>query len=160
MYRRRWPARGTRWAMARCGVPNETPDGRTRSVPAEPGSKPAPGPKHEPEPGAKHQPAPGPEVARAGAGAARARGGAGAGGKPQRRAPQSMGGGVEAGLGGQAGRTDQSTGRNRQPGGRRLRGYSGPGPDPRDPQAIGAVLAKLVKARGWQRPAAEATVFA
>jgi predicted nucleic acid-binding Zn ribbon protein len=44
-------------------------------------------------------------------------------------------------------------------GGRRARGYSGPGPDPRDPQAFGDVLAKLVKARGWQRPAAEATVF-
>jgi predicted nucleic acid-binding Zn ribbon protein len=43
--------------------------------------------------------------------------------------------------------------------GRRLRGYSGPGPDPRDPQPFAAVLAKLVKARGWQRPAAEATVF-
>jgi predicted nucleic acid-binding Zn ribbon protein len=41
----------------------------------------------------------------------------------------------------------------------RLRGYSGPGPDPRDPQPFGALLAKLVKARGWQRPAAEATVF-
>jgi predicted nucleic acid-binding Zn ribbon protein len=44
-------------------------------------------------------------------------------------------------------------------GSRRLRGYSGPGPDPRDPQPFGAVLAKLMKARGWQRPAAEATVF-
>jgi predicted nucleic acid-binding Zn ribbon protein len=42
---------------------------------------------------------------------------------------------------------------------RRLRGYSGPGPDPRDPQPLGAVLAKLVKTRDWQRPAAEATVF-
>jgi predicted nucleic acid-binding Zn ribbon protein len=42
---------------------------------------------------------------------------------------------------------------------RRLRGYSGPGPDPRDPQPFGAVLARLVAARGWQRPAAEATVF-
>ncbi|MFE9204002.1 DUF721 domain-containing protein [Micromonospora sp. NPDC007230] len=42
---------------------------------------------------------------------------------------------------------------------RRLRGYSGPGPDPRDPQPLGAVLDKLVKARGWQQPAAEATVF-
>lgn len=41
----------------------------------------------------------------------------------------------------------------------RLRGYSGPGPDPRDPQPLGVVLARLVKARGWQRPAAEATVF-
>ncbi len=44
-------------------------------------------------------------------------------------------------------------------GGRRLRGYSGPGPDARDPQPFGAVLAKLVKTRGWERPAAEATVF-
>ncbi|KAB1161800.1 DUF721 domain-containing protein [Micromonospora sp. AMSO12t] len=42
---------------------------------------------------------------------------------------------------------------------RRLRGYSGPGPDPRDPQLLGAVLNRLVKARGWQQPAAEATVF-
>ncbi|WP_089154817.1 DUF721 domain-containing protein [Micromonospora sp. NBS 11-29] len=42
---------------------------------------------------------------------------------------------------------------------KRLRGYSGSGPDPRDPQPLGAVLDKLVKARGWQQPAAEATVF-
>jgi predicted nucleic acid-binding Zn ribbon protein len=42
---------------------------------------------------------------------------------------------------------------------RRLRGYSGPGPDPRDPQLLGAVLERLMKARGWQKPAAEATVF-
>jgi predicted nucleic acid-binding Zn ribbon protein len=42
---------------------------------------------------------------------------------------------------------------------RRRRGYTGPGPDPRDPQPLGAVLDRLVKARGWQRPAAEATVF-
>ncbi|MEU6203384.1 DciA family protein [Micromonospora musae] len=42
---------------------------------------------------------------------------------------------------------------------RRLRGYSGPGPDPRDPQPLGAVLNRLMKARGWQQPAAEATVF-
>jgi len=42
---------------------------------------------------------------------------------------------------------------------RRLRGYSGPGPDPRDPQLFGVVLDRLVKARGWQKPAAEATVF-
>jgi predicted nucleic acid-binding Zn ribbon protein len=41
----------------------------------------------------------------------------------------------------------------------RRRGWSGPGPDPRDPQPFGAVLAKLVKNRGWQQPAAEATVF-
>lgn len=43
--------------------------------------------------------------------------------------------------------------------GRRLRGYSGPGPDSRDPQPISAVLARLMKARGWQQPAAEARIF-
>jgi predicted nucleic acid-binding Zn ribbon protein len=42
---------------------------------------------------------------------------------------------------------------------RRLRGYSGPGPDPRDPQLLGSLLARLVKTRGWQQPAAEAKVF-
>jgi len=41
----------------------------------------------------------------------------------------------------------------------RRRGYSGPGPDARDPQTFGTLLAKLVADRGWQRPAAEATVF-
>jgi predicted nucleic acid-binding Zn ribbon protein len=43
--------------------------------------------------------------------------------------------------------------------GKRMRGYTGPGPDPRDPQPFSAVLAKLVKSRGWEKPAAEATVF-
>ncbi|WP_456243826.1 DciA family protein [Longispora urticae] len=42
---------------------------------------------------------------------------------------------------------------------RRKRGYSGPGPDPRDPQLIGALLGKLIKDRGWQKPNAEAKVF-
>lgn len=41
----------------------------------------------------------------------------------------------------------------------RPRGYSGPGPDPRDPARFGDVLAKLLKARGWQQPAAEGRVF-
>jgi predicted nucleic acid-binding Zn ribbon protein len=41
----------------------------------------------------------------------------------------------------------------------RKRGYSGPGPDPRDPQPFGKLLEKLIKDRGWQGPAAEATVF-
>jgi predicted nucleic acid-binding Zn ribbon protein len=53
----------------------------------------------------------------------------------------------------------ESAPRRRKTSARRLRGYSGPGPDPRDPQPFGAVLAKLVKARGWEKPAAEATVF-
>ncbi len=43
--------------------------------------------------------------------------------------------------------------------GKRLRGYSGPGPDPRDPQLFGAMLERLMRQRGWQKPAAEATVF-
>ena len=43
--------------------------------------------------------------------------------------------------------------------GKRLRGYSGPGPDPRDPQLFGAMLERLVKTRGWEKPKAEATVF-
>ncbi|MCU7729808.1 DciA family protein [Actinoplanes sp. KI2] len=43
--------------------------------------------------------------------------------------------------------------------GRRPRGYSGPGPDPRDPQLFGDVLGRLMKARGWEKPKAEATVF-
>jgi predicted nucleic acid-binding Zn ribbon protein len=38
-------------------------------------------------------------------------------------------------------------------------GWSGAGPDVRDPQRFSAVLARLVKARGWERPAAEATLF-
>jgi predicted nucleic acid-binding Zn ribbon protein len=52
--------------------------------------------------------------------------------------------------------------RRRSEGGteKRLRGYSGPGPDPRDPQLFGAVLQRLMKARGWEKPKAEATVFA
>jgi len=49
-------------------------------------------------------------------------------------------------------------GRTARPATRR-RGYSGAGPDPRDPQPFGAILERLVKARGWGRPAAEATVF-
>jgi len=43
--------------------------------------------------------------------------------------------------------------------GNRKRGYSGPGPDSRDPQPFATVLAALMKARGWQRPAAEARLF-
>lgn len=42
---------------------------------------------------------------------------------------------------------------------RASRTWSAPGPDRRDPQPFAAVLAKLVADRGWQQPAAEATVF-
>lgn len=88
----------------------------------------------------------GPELARAVLDAARARREAA---RPRRRTPggPELAGGDRTSLAGGSGS------------GRRLRGYSGPGPDPRDPQLLGSVLARLVKARGWQRPAAEATVF-
>jgi predicted nucleic acid-binding Zn ribbon protein len=56
--------------------------------------------------------------------------------------------------------TARGSGRTREgSSGRRPRGYSGPGPDPRDPQPLGAVLDRLVKARGWEQPAAEGAVF-
>jgi predicted nucleic acid-binding Zn ribbon protein len=41
----------------------------------------------------------------------------------------------------------------------RGRGWSGAGPDPRDPQPLGAVLGRLIRARGWEVPAAEARLF-
>jgi predicted nucleic acid-binding Zn ribbon protein len=87
----------------------------------------------------------GPELARAVLDAARAR-------RPARPKRTSDGGrrtgdGRPTGDGAGSGR------------GWRPRGYSGPGPDPRDPQPIGSVLDRLIRARGWQRPAAEATVF-
>jgi len=39
-------------------------------------------------------------------------------------------------------------------------GYSGPAPDATDPQLLGRVLAGYVEDRGWERPLAEARVFA
>ena len=85
----------------------------------------------------------GPELARAVLDAAKAKRD---GGRTRRRtsAQESAGGASDAGGGHPR---------------RRPRGYSGPGPDPRDPQLFGAVLARLLKARGWQQPTAEATVF-
>ncbi|MFN2560893.1 MAG: DUF721 domain-containing protein [Jatrophihabitans sp.] len=45
--------------------------------------------------------------------------------------------------------------------GRNKGGYSGPGPDPvRDPERIGSLLAGYVEERGWDRPLAEARIFA
>jgi predicted nucleic acid-binding Zn ribbon protein len=44
---------------------------------------------------------------------------------------------------------------NRSPG-----GYSGPAPDETDPQPLGALVAGYVAERGWERPLAEARVFA
>lgn len=51
-------------------------------------------------------------------------------------------------------RRENLTGRNRG-------GYSRPGPDPAsDPQRVGPVLAGYVAERGWERPLAEARIFA
>lgn len=83
----------------------------------------------------------GPELARAVLEAAQARRSTGA----RRRGGPGLGGATGA------------TGAENPTGHRR--GWSAPGPDRRDPQPFGAVLAKLVKDRGWQRPTAEATVF-
>ncbi len=38
-------------------------------------------------------------------------------------------------------------------------GYSGAGPDPRDPQRVGALLAGYLDERGWDQPLAQARVF-
>lgn len=92
----------------------------------------------------------GPELARAVLDAAKARREKN---RPRRRTPDS-----DLDGGGSAADGESAAARGGQPR-RRPRGYSGPGPDPRDPQLFGAVLARLIKARGWQRPAAEATVF-
>jgi predicted nucleic acid-binding Zn ribbon protein len=54
----------------------------------------------------------------------------------------------------------------RHRGGRRVAGtgqrrrWSGPGPDPRDPQLLGTVTRELAKARGWTPRVAEGAVFA
>ena len=56
-------------------------------------------------------------------------------------------------------RSSTRAGGMRRGSGKRPRGYSGPGPDARDPQLFGAVLARLIKSRGWQQPAAEGQVF-
>ncbi len=98
----------------------------------------APGGEH---PGPAGPPVSGPALARAVLDAAQARRRAGRRGEPRAGEPRS----------GEAGATGART--------RRRRGWSGPGPDPRDPQLFGVVLAGLVKARGWQRPAAEASLF-
>jgi len=45
------------------------------------------------------------------------------------------------------------------PGERRRRGYSGAGPDPRDPQPFGRMIRRLVEDRGWEKNTAEATVL-
>jgi predicted nucleic acid-binding Zn ribbon protein len=99
----------------------------------------------------------GPALARAVLDAAMARRKSGGAGRRTRGRADLDGDSVVGDGTGEAG-AGPATGRGGQPR-RRPRGYSGPGPDPRDPQLFGAVLARMVKARGWQQPAAEATVF-
>jgi predicted nucleic acid-binding Zn ribbon protein len=49
----------------------------------------------------------------------------------------------------------------RRPGAEGQRGgYSGSGPDPRDPQPLGSLVQRLVADRGWEATAASATVLA
>ena len=43
---------------------------------------------------------------------------------------------------------------------RRSGGYSGSGPDPRDPQRFGTLVRRLVTDRGWESTAANASVLA
>jgi predicted nucleic acid-binding Zn ribbon protein len=60
-----------------------------------------------------------------------------------------------------AGRTPST--RRRVPGKdgrpRRRRGYTGAGPDERDPQPFGGLIKRMVADRGWEKPTAEATVL-
>jgi predicted nucleic acid-binding Zn ribbon protein len=44
--------------------------------------------------------------------------------------------------------------------GRNRGGYSGPAPDDSDPQPVGGLLAGYIEERGWDRPLADARVFA
>jgi predicted nucleic acid-binding Zn ribbon protein len=85
--------------------------------------------------------------------------GAGAGAEADKAGPELARAVLDAAL---AKRREAARQPRRRTGGRgekRLRGYSGPGPDPRDPQLFGVMLERLMKARGWERPKAEATVF-
>jgi predicted nucleic acid-binding Zn ribbon protein len=69
--------------------------------------------------------------------------------------------GIARGPGRGRGRAGGRRGRRNGAGDRNRGGYSGPGPDPaRDPQRIGQLLDGYVAERGWQRPLAEARVFA
>ena len=64
------------------------------------------------------------------------------------------------GQGKEVGHGRSSPGRRRTPpqGGRRR--WSGPGPDPRDPQPLGPAVRELANTNGWSPKVAEGTVFA
>ena len=58
----------------------------------------------------------------------------------------------------------KSVGQGRKPAGRvgarpARRGWSGAGPDPRDPQAFGSLISSIARARGWSGQVAEGTVM-
>lgn len=95
-----------------------------------------------PEPGSGSAPPAGPALARAALDAARA------------RRPASRRRAATPGAGGAAGEVPAEL---RTASGRE---WSGPGPDLRDPQPLGVVLGKLIRARGWELPAAQARLFA
>lgn len=57
------------------------------------------------------------------------------------------------------GRGGRSPAQRRSAGPRRRRSWSGPGPDGRDPQPLGAATNELAKTRGWHRKVAEGAVF-
>jgi predicted nucleic acid-binding Zn ribbon protein len=67
--------------------------------------------------------------------------------RPRRSRGSRSRDGAEAGRGGGAGERNQG-------------GYSGPGPDQKDPQLVGELLAGYVDERGWEQPLAAARVFA
>ena len=60
----------------------------------------------------------------------------------------------------EVGRGGRSPGQRRTPRRGGSRGWSGPGPDRRDPQPLGIAAADLAKTRGWTPHVAEGAVFA
>ncbi|WP_433612014.1 DUF721 domain-containing protein [Dactylosporangium sp. CA-139114] len=76
--------------------------------------------------------------------------------KPEKSGPELARAAVEAALAKHRAQPRRKSVLDGQP---RRRGYTGPGPDPRDPQPFGSVLERLVKQRGWSRPTREARIF-
>jgi predicted nucleic acid-binding Zn ribbon protein len=67
--------------------------------------------------------------------------------------------GAARGQGKEVGRGRAAPVRRRVAGGGRRRSWSGPGPDSRDPQPLGAATRDLAKSRGWTPKMAEGAVF-
>lgn len=78
---------------------------------------------------------------------------------PKRTGPQLARAALDAARA--SGRTPSTRGRRGADGKgeRRRRGYSGAGPDARDPQPFGGLIRRLVEDRGWEKNTAEATVL-